>query len=113
MCIVTVSGPRNIHIGLVARPFPFVPFLSIGFFFSHSSPFPITFLFSRLFRLIQISAEQPDLWTRGDLVARTFIAKMEIFLSLSGRGNLESALDLDHQFFRSSEQTADMETIKR
>ncbi|GES97289.1 hypothetical protein RCL_jg7164.t1 [Rhizophagus clarus] len=38
------------------------------------SPFPITFLFSRLFRLIQISAEQPDLWTRGDLVARTFIA---------------------------------------
>ncbi|GES95492.1 hypothetical protein RCL_jg9778.t1 [Rhizophagus clarus] len=59
---------------LVARPFPFVPFLSIGFFFSHSSPFPITFLFSRLFRLIQISAEQPDLWTRGDLVARTFIA---------------------------------------
>ncbi|GES84399.1 hypothetical protein RCL_jg22763.t1 [Rhizophagus clarus] len=71
---MSLGGPRNIHIGLVARPFPFVPFLSIGFFFSHSSPFPITFLFSRLFRLIQISAEQPDLWTRGDLVARTFIA---------------------------------------
>ncbi|GES84881.1 hypothetical protein GLOIN_2v1731439 [Rhizophagus clarus] len=48
-----------------------------------SSPFPVTFLFARLFRLdINFGRVfgQPDLWMRGDLVARTLITGISIWI---------------------------------